>query len=95
MSKKVLALFAMAVVLSLLAAQCAAPTPATVVETVVVKETVEVEVVKEVEVEVPTGGELVKIVAPTLPKIRSDETVHLTFKQEGMSFFDAETGLRI
>jgi inositol-phosphate transport system substrate-binding protein len=62
-SKKVLALFAVAVVLSLLAAQCAAPTPATVVETVIVKETVEVEVIKEVEVEVPAGGEMVHIVA--------------------------------
>ncbi len=59
MSKRILALFVMALVLSLLAAQCAAPTPATVVETVVVKETVEV--VKEVEVEVPVGGELVTI----------------------------------
>jgi len=63
MSKKILAVFAVAVVLSLVAAQCAAPTPATVVETVVVKETVEVEVIKEVEVEVPTGGEMVHIVA--------------------------------
>jgi inositol-phosphate transport system substrate-binding protein len=50
MSKKVLALLAVTLVLSLLAVQCGAPaTPERVVETVVVKETVEKEVVKEVE----------------------------------------------
>ncbi len=38
---------------------------------------------------------VVKIVAPTLPKIRSAEIVHLAFKQEALSFFDKETGLRI
>jgi inositol-phosphate transport system substrate-binding protein len=64
MSKKVLALFAVALVLSLIAAQCApAPTPETIVETVVVEKEVEVEkeVIKEVEVEVPVGGEVTNI----------------------------------
>jgi putative spermidine/putrescine transport system substrate-binding protein len=56
----VFSLLATIVILSLLAAQCGAPaTPETVIETVVVKETVEVEkvVTKEVEkvVEVPSG----------------------------------------
>ncbi len=65
MSKKVLVLFSMAVVLSLIAAQCGAPpTPETIVETVVVKETVEVEkeVIKEVEKEVVVTQEVEVIV---------------------------------
>jgi multiple sugar transport system ATP-binding protein len=46
-------------------------------------------------VAVELEGELVKIVAPAHPKVRSGESVHLAFKQEAMSFFDGETGLRI
>ena len=38
---------------------------------------------------------LIKIVAPAQPKIRSGETVHLTFKPEAIHFFDKDTGLRI
>jgi inositol-phosphate transport system substrate-binding protein len=72
MSRKVLVLVVVAVMLSLVAAQCGvAPTAEKVVETVVVKETVEKVVTKEVEkqvvvtkeVEVPSGGELVTLVA--------------------------------
>lgn len=54
MSKKVLVLFAVALLLSLITAQCGpAPTPETIVETVVVEKAVvvEKEVTKEVEVE--------------------------------------------
>jgi len=64
-SRSTLVLLALAVVLSLLAAQCAAPaTPQTVVETVVVKEEVEKVVTKEVEKEVIVT---VEVPAPTEP----------------------------
>ncbi len=64
-SRSMLILLALAVVLSLLAAQCAAPaTPQTVVETVVVKEEVEKVVTKEVEKEVIVT---VEVPAPTEP----------------------------
>ncbi len=46
-------------------------------------------------VAIDLDDKVVKIVAPTLPKIRSAEIVHLAFKQEALSFFDKETGLRI
>jgi peptide/nickel transport system substrate-binding protein len=61
-----LVLLALAVVLSLLAAQCVAPAPQTVVETVVVKEEVEKEVVvtKEVEKEVIVTVEVPVEAAP-------------------------------
>jgi multiple sugar transport system ATP-binding protein len=41
------------------------------------------------------GDKIVKIVAPSYPKIASRETVHLTFNQEAIAFFDIDTGLRI
>ena len=41
------------------------------------------------------GDKIVKIVAPAHPKIESGETVHLTFNQEAIAFFDSDTGLRI
>ena len=46
-------------------------------------------------VAVELGDKLIKIVTPARPKVRSEETVHLAFRQEAMSFFDEETGLRI
>jgi multiple sugar transport system ATP-binding protein len=46
-------------------------------------------------VAVEVGDKLMKIVAPSYPKVRSGETVHLAFKQEAIRFFDTETGLRI
>jgi multiple sugar transport system ATP-binding protein len=41
------------------------------------------------------GDKIVKIVAPSYPKIASKETVHLTFNEEAIAFFDVDTGLRI
>jgi len=46
-------------------------------------------------VAIKVGDKIVKMTAPAHPKIRSEEMVHLTFKQEAKSFFDKETGLRI
>jgi len=46
-------------------------------------------------VAVELGNKLIKIVAPARPKVRSEQAVHLAFKQEAMSFFDKETGQRI
>jgi multiple sugar transport system ATP-binding protein len=46
-------------------------------------------------VAIELGGSIVKIVAPSDPRIEAGETVHLTFKQEALAFFDKETGLRI
>lgn len=46
-------------------------------------------------VAVEIDDKLVKIVAPSHPKVSSGETVHLAFKQEAIRFFDTETGLRI
>jgi len=46
-------------------------------------------------VAIELDDKLVKIVTPTHPKIRSEETIHLAFKQEAMNFFDKETGSRI
>jgi len=46
-------------------------------------------------VAIELDDKLVKIVAPTHPKVRSTETIHMAFKQEAMDFFDKETGLRI
>ncbi len=46
-------------------------------------------------VAVEVGDKLMKIVAPSYPKVRSGETVHLAFEQEAIHFFDAETGSRI
>jgi len=71
-------LLALMVVLSLLATQCAAPaTPEKVVETVVVKETVEVEVEKEVivTVEVPVEVEKEVIVTVEVPVTEKAEIV--------------------
>ena len=46
-------------------------------------------------VAVELDDKLLKIVAPARPKVRSGETVHLTFKQESLRFFDRESGARI
>jgi multiple sugar transport system ATP-binding protein len=46
-------------------------------------------------VAIELGGRTVKIIAPSDPRIEAGETVHLTFKQEELAFFDRETGLRI
>jgi len=46
-------------------------------------------------VAIELGDRIVKIVAPSDPRIEAGETVHLTFKQESLTFFDKETGLRI
>lgn len=41
------------------------------------------------------GDKIVKIVAPAHPKIESGETVHLSFNQEAIAFFDSDSGSRI
>ena len=41
------------------------------------------------------GDKIAKIVAPSYPKIASRETVHLTFNEEAVAFFDIDTGSRI
>jgi multiple sugar transport system ATP-binding protein len=41
------------------------------------------------------GDKIVKIVAPSYPRIESGETVHLAFKQDTIRFFDPETGMSI
>jgi len=46
-------------------------------------------------VAIELGDRIVKIVAPSDPRVEAGETVHLTFKQEELAFFDKETGLRI
>jgi multiple sugar transport system ATP-binding protein len=46
-------------------------------------------------VAIELDDKLVKIVTSAHPKIRSEQVVHLAFKQEAMSFFDKDTGLRI
>ncbi len=46
-------------------------------------------------VAVELDNKIVKIVAPARPKVSAGETVHLSFKEEAMRFFDPETGERI
>jgi multiple sugar transport system ATP-binding protein len=46
-------------------------------------------------VAIEVGEDLLKIVAPTRPRINPGEQVHLSFKTSAIHFFDAETGLRI
>ncbi len=46
-------------------------------------------------VAIELGDKIVKIIAPAHPVIAPGETVHLTFDQEALAFFDKETGLRI
>jgi multiple sugar transport system ATP-binding protein len=46
-------------------------------------------------VAIELGERIVKIVAPAHPIVESGETVHLTFDQDAVAFFDKETGLRI
>jgi multiple sugar transport system ATP-binding protein len=41
------------------------------------------------------GDKIVKVIAPTIPKINPGEGIHLTFKAESMRFFDPETTLAI
>ena len=38
---------------------------------------------------------IMKIVAPTRPKVAAGEAVHLTFQQHAIHFFDKESGQRI
>lgn len=61
MSKKLCSILVLLIIGSLALAACATPEPETIVETVV--ETVIETVIETVEVEVPTGGDLVPIVA--------------------------------
>lgn len=46
-------------------------------------------------VAIELGDKIVKIVAPAHPRIESGKTVHLTFDQESIAFFDIDSGLRI
>jgi multiple sugar transport system ATP-binding protein len=46
-------------------------------------------------VAIELGDRIVKIVAPSDPRVEAGETVHVAFKQEALAFFDKETGLRI
>ena len=46
-------------------------------------------------VAIELGDKMVKIVAPAHPRIESGKTVHLTFDQEAIAFFDSDSGLRI
>ncbi|MBL7183589.1 MAG: ABC transporter ATP-binding protein [Anaerolineae bacterium] len=46
-------------------------------------------------VAIELGDKIVKIVAPAHPRIESGKTVHLTFNQEAIAFFDNDSGLRI
>jgi len=46
-------------------------------------------------VAVEVDGNLMKLVAPPQPPIRPGDTIHMSFKQDAMLFFDKETGLRI
>jgi len=46
-------------------------------------------------VAIELGDKIVKIVAPAHPRIESRKTVHLTFDQEAIAFFDSDSGLRI
>jgi len=41
------------------------------------------------------GDMLMKIVAPTRPKVAAGEPVHMAFKQDAIHFFDKESGQRI
>jgi putative spermidine/putrescine transport system substrate-binding protein len=81
-------ILAMALVLSLLAAQCAAPaTPEKIIETVVVKETVEVpkEVVKEVEKVVTQEVEVVVTPTPA-PVVERPTEITLIDTNSGANF---------
>jgi ABC-type glycerol-3-phosphate transport system substrate-binding protein len=81
-TRVVFSILATVVILSMLAAQCAAPaTPETVVETVVVKETVEVEkeVVKEVEKVVTQEVEVeVEVVVTATPEPMAELPTSIT-----------------
>jgi multiple sugar transport system ATP-binding protein len=46
-------------------------------------------------VAIELGDRIIKIIAPAQPVIASGETVHLSFDQSALAFFDRETGLRI
>jgi len=46
-------------------------------------------------VAIELDNKIAKIVAPAHPRIESGKTVHLTFDQEAIAFFDSDTGLRI
>ena len=41
------------------------------------------------------GGQIMKLVAPIRPKVHPGETLHVTFDQDAIHFFDKETGQRI
>jgi len=46
-------------------------------------------------VAIEVGESLIKVIAPPQPKVLGGDTVHLTFKEEAVAFFDKETELRI
>jgi multiple sugar transport system ATP-binding protein len=46
-------------------------------------------------VAIELDNKIAKIIAPAHPRIESGKTVHLTFDQEAIAFFDSDTGLRI
>jgi multiple sugar transport system ATP-binding protein len=46
-------------------------------------------------VAIELGDKIVKIVSPAYPRIESGETIHLSFNQEAIAFFNSDTGLRI
>ncbi len=46
-------------------------------------------------VAIELDGKIVKIVAPSLPKLHPGDVIHLAFKVETLHFFDEDTGLSI
>jgi multiple sugar transport system ATP-binding protein len=46
-------------------------------------------------VAIELGDKIVKIVAPAHPVVEAGDTVHLSFKQDGIAFFDKDTGQRL
>lgn len=46
-------------------------------------------------VAVELKDKILKIIAPSAPKVRADEMIHLAFKDSSLRFFDIETGARI
>ncbi len=104
--KRLFAVLAVFVIVSLLAAQCAAPaTPEKVIETVVVKETVEVEkevvVTKEVEkvvevtVEVPVEAKAQPLLIWARYDLTSEEDPPAVTLKQAIETFQATTGIEV
>lgn len=98
--KRLLSVLAVLLILSLLAAQCAAPaTPEKIVETVIVKETVEVEkeVVKEVEkvVEVPVEAQAKPLVMWASYDVTDVENPPSVTLRQAIDTFQAATGIQV